>query len=337
MSGAPITVEDWKDAARAVLPPGVFDYIAGGAGGERTLVANEAAFDRWTVWPSMLRRSGNPDTSTSILGSELAFPVGVAPWAFQRQVHPDGEVATARAVEAMGIPMCVSSTVLDRVEDVAASRATLWWQLYIWRDRRATADLISRARAAGYRALVWTVDVPALGVRHRDTRNAYTLPVGPAGSPQEFEPDLSWDDLAWVRDQAPELPILVKGILRADDARLAVEHGADAIVVSNHGGRQLDREPASLDALPEVIDVVADRVPVLMDGGVRDGVDVLIALALGAAAVLVGRPTAWGLAVDGQAGVEAVLGFLRDGLVNAMANAGCPTVADITRDLVRRA
>jgi len=161
--------------------------------------------------------------------------------------------------------------------------------------------------------------------------------VGPAGSPQEFEPDLSWDDLAWVRDQAPELPILVKGILRADDARLAVEHGADAIVVSNHGGRQLDREPASLDALPEVIDVVADRVPVLMDGGVRDGVDVLIALALGAAAVLVGRPTAWGLAVDGQAGVEAVLGFLRDGLVNAMANAGCPTVADITRDLVRRA
>jgi len=337
MSGAPITVEDWKDAARAVLPPGVFDYIAGGAGGERTLVANEAAFDRWTVWPSMLRRSGNPDTSTSILGSELAFPVGVAPWAFQRQVHPDGEVATARAVEAMGIPMCVSSTVLDRVEDVAASRATLWWQLYIWRDRRATADLISRARAAGYRALVWTVDVPALGVRHRDTRNAYTLPVGPAGSPQEFEPDLSWDDLAWIRDQAPELPILVKGILRADDARLAVEHGADAIVVSNHGGRQLDREPASLDALPEVIDVVADRVPVLMDGGVRDGVDVLIALALGAAAVLVGRPTAWGLAVDGQAGVEAVLGFLRDGLVNAMANAGCPTVADITRDLVRRA
>ena len=337
MSGAPITVEDWKGAARAVLPPGVFDYIAGGAGGERTLVANEAAFDRWTVWPSMLRRSGNPDTSTSILGSELAFPVGVAPWAFQRQVHPDGEVATARAVAAMGIPMCVSSTVLDRVEDVAASRATLWWQLYIWRDRGATADLISRARAAGYRALVWTVDVPALGVRHRDTRNAYTLPVGPAGSPQEFEPDLSWDDLAWVRDQAPELPILVKGILRADDARLAVEHGADAIVVSNHGGRQLDREPASLDALPEVIDVVADRVPVLMDGGVRDGVDVLIALALGAAAVLVGRPTAWGLAVDGQAGVEAVLGFLRDGLVNAMANAGCPTVADITRDLVRRA
>jgi len=337
MSGAPITLEDWEEAARAVLPPGVFDYIAGGAGGERTLVANEAAFDRWTVWPSMLRRSGNPDTSTSILGSELAFPIGVAPWAFQWQVHPDGEVATARAAEAMGIPMCVSSTVLDRVEDVAESGATLWWQLYIWRDRAATADLISRARAAGYRALVWTVDVPALGVRHRDTRNAYALPVGPAGSPQEFEPDLSWDDLAWVRDQAPELPILVKGILRADDARLAVEHGADAIVVSNHGGRQLDREPASLDALPEVIDVVADRVPVLMDGGVRDGVDVLIALALGAAAVLVGRPTAWGLALDGQAGVEAVLGVLRDGLVNAMANAGCSTVADITRDLVRRA
>jgi isopentenyl diphosphate isomerase/L-lactate dehydrogenase-like FMN-dependent dehydrogenase len=337
MSGEPITLDEWEEAARAVLPPSIFDYIAGGAGGERTLAANQAAFDRWTVWPSMLRRSGSPETSTSILGSELAFPVAVAPWAFQWQVHPEGEVATARAAAATGIPMCVSSTVLDRLEDVTASGAMLWWQLYIWRDRGATADLVQRARAASYRALVWTVDVPALGVRHRDARNGYELPIGPAGSPQEFEPSLSWDDLAWIRDLAPDLPILVKGVLRADDARLAVEHGADAVVVSNHGGRQLDRAPASLDALPEVIDVVADRVPVLMDGGIRDGIDVLIALALGAAAVLIGRPTAWGLAVDGQAGVEAVLRFLRDGLVNAMANAGCPTVADITRDLVRRA
>jgi 4-hydroxymandelate oxidase len=184
---------------------------------------------------------------------------------------------------------------------------------------------------------VWTIDVPALGSRHRDTRNAYVLPVGPSGSPQEFEPDLSWDDLAWIREQVPELPILVKGVLRADDAARAVDHGADAVVVSNHGGRQLDRAPASLEALPDVVDAVGGRVPVLMDGGVRDGIDVLIAVALGAAAVLVARPTAWGLAVDGQAGVESVLRFLRDGLVNAMANAGCASVGDIGRDLVRPA
>ena len=337
MSEAPITIDEWEEAARAVLAPGIFDYIAGGAGAERTLAANEAAFDRWTVWPSMLRGSGTPDPSTSILGTDLTFPVAVAPWAFLWQVHDEGELASARAAAAMGIAMCVSSTVLDRVEDVAASGTPLWWQLYIWRDHEATAELIQRARSAGYRALVWTVDVPALGARHRDTRNDYDLPIGPAGSPQEFEPDLSWDDLAWVREQAPELPIVVKGVLRAEDARLAVDHGADAIAVSNHGGRQLDREPASLDALPEVVEAVGGRVPVLMDGGVRDGVDVLIAMALGAAAVLVGRPTAWGLAVDGQAGVEAVLGFLRDGFVNAMANAGCRTVADIRRDLVRPA
>jgi 4-hydroxymandelate oxidase len=320
-----------------VLPPGIFHYIAGGAGAERTLAANDAAFDRWTIWPSMLRGSGDPDPSTSVLGTPFAFPVGIAPWAFQWQVHADGEPGTARAAAALGVPMCVSSTVLDGLEDVAASGASLWWQLYIWRDRAATADLLQRAEASGYRALVWTVDVPALGRRHRDTRTGYALPVGPAGSPQEFEPNLSWDDLAWIRAQAPSLPVIVKGIVRDDDARAAIEHGADAIVVSNHGGRQLDRAPATLDALPGVVDAAAGRVPVLVDGGIRDGADVVIALALGAAAVLVGRPSAWGLAFGGQAGVEAVLGFLRDGFVSAMANAGCRAVGDIARDLVRPA
>jgi 4-hydroxymandelate oxidase len=333
----PITLDEWEVAARAILPPGVFHYIAGGAGAERTLAANDAAFDRWTIWPSMLRRSGDPDPSTSVLSTPFAFPVGIAPWAFQWQVHADGEPGTARAAAALGVPMCVSSTVLDGLEDVAASGAALWWQLYIWRDREATADLLRRAEGAGLRALVWTVDVPALGRRHRDTRTGFALPVGSAGSPQEFEPNLSWDDLAWIRAQAPSLPVIVKGILRADDARAAIDHGADAIVVSNHGGRQLDRAPASLDALPGVVDAAQGRVPVLVDGGIRDGADVLIALALGASAVLVGRPTAWGLAVGGQAGVEEVLTFLRDGFISAMANAGCRMIDDITRDLVRPA
>ena len=331
----PVTLDEWESAARALLPPGVFHYIAGGAGAERTLAANDAAFDRWTIWPSMLRGSGDPDPSTSVLGTTFAFPVGIAPWAFQRQVHPDAEPGTARAAAALGVPMCVSSTVLDGLEDVAASDATLWWQLYIWRDRDATAGLLRRAEAAGFRALVWTVDVPALGRRHRDTRTGFALPVGPAGTAQEFEPNLSWEDLAWVRAQAPSLPVIVKGILRGDDARAAIDHGADAIVVSNHGGRQLDRAPASLDALPGVVEAAEGRVPVLIDGGIRDGADVLMALALGASAVLVARPTAWGLAVGGQAGVESVLSFLRAGFISAMANAGCRTVGDITRDLVR--
>jgi 4-hydroxymandelate oxidase len=337
MREQPVTLDEWEAAARAVLPVEIFDYVAGGAGRERTLAANEAAFDRWTVWPTVLQRSGRPEVSTTILDTPFAFPVGIAPWAFQWQVHPDGEVATARAAASLGVPMCVSSTVFDRLDDVGATGAALWWQLYVWRDRGATAELLRRAVAGRYRALVWTVDVPALGIRHRDTRNGYQLPIGPQGTPQEFEPALSWDDLAWIREQAPGVPVLVKGILRPDDARRAVEHGADAIVVSNHGGRQLDRSPASLDALAGVIEAVAGRVPVLLDGGVREGVDVLIALALGASAVLVARPTAWGLAVGGQGGVEAVLGSLRDGFVNSMANAGCRTLADVTRDLVRPA
>jgi 4-hydroxymandelate oxidase len=265
----------------------------------------------------------------------LSFPVAVSPWAFQRQVHPDGEQATASAAAALGIPMCVSSTVLEQVEDIAGAGGTLWWQLYLWRDREATAALLRRARAAGYRAVVWTVDVPTLGQRHRDTRNGFELAVGPAGTPQEFDPNISWDDLAWIRDQVPGMPVLVKGVLRPDDAKAAIDHGAAGIVVSNHGGRQLDRAPATLDALPGVVAAVDGRAPVLMDGGVRHGVDVLIALAFGASAVLVARPTAWGLAVAGQAGVEAVLGFLRDGFVNAMANAGCRTLADIDAGLLQ--
>ena len=330
----PVTLDEWEAAARTVLPVGIFDYVAGGAGAEETLADNEAAFARTRIWPRVLRRSGSPDPRTEILGTPLSFPVVVGPWAFQREVHPDGEQATARAAMAVGTAMCVSSTVLEQVEDIATAGDILWWQLYLWRDRDATAALLHRAHTAGYRAVVWTVDVPALGLRHRDTRNGFQLPVGPAGTPQEFDPNISWDDLAWIRDQVPGMPIIVKGVLRPDDARAAIEHGADGIVVSNHGGRQLDRAPAALDALPGVVATVDGRVPVLLDGGVRHGVDVLIAIALGAAAVMVARPAAWGLAVDGQAGVEAVLGFLRDGFVNAIANAGCRTVADIDAGLL---
>jgi isopentenyl diphosphate isomerase/L-lactate dehydrogenase-like FMN-dependent dehydrogenase len=332
-----VTLDDWEAAAVERLPVGLYDYIAGGAGSEHTLAGNEAAFHRWRIWPRVLRRSGAPDPSIEVFGERWAFPIAISPWAFQWQVHPDGEVATARAAKALGVPMCVSSTVLDRQAAIADTGASVWWQLYVWRDRDATASQLRAAEQHGYGAIVWTVDVPALGARYRDLRNAHELPVGPAGAAQEFEPDLSWDDLAWIRVQAPRLPVVVKGVLRPEDATAAVEHGADAVFVSNHGGRQLDRAPASLDALPDVVEAVAGRVPVFVDGGFRSGADVVIGLALGATAVFVARPTAWGLAVDGQAGVEAVLAHLRDGLINAMANAGCRSVADIDRDLVRPA
>jgi 4-hydroxymandelate oxidase len=330
-----VTLDEWEMGARQVLSPGVFDYVAGGAGAEWTLRDNEAAFDRWTIWPRVLRGSGSPDPSVALFGDALACPIGISPWAYQWQVHPEGEVATARAAKALGVPMCVSSTVLDRQGEIAATGANLWWQLYVWRDRDATAAQLRSAAASGYRAIVWTVDVPTLGARYRDVRNDFRLPVGPAGTLQEFDPDLSWDDLPWIREHALGLPVVVKGILRPEDAAAAVDHGADAVFVSNHGGRQLDRAPATIEALPRVVEAVAGRVPVLVDGGFRHGADVVIGLALGASAVFVARPTAWGLAVEGQAGVEAVLGHLRDALVNAMANAGCRTVAEIDGDLLR--
>ena len=331
----PVTLDEWETAARAILSPGVFHYIAGGAGAEHTLAANDAAFDRWTIWPSMLRRSGDPDPSTAVLGTPFAFPVAIAPWAFQWQVHADGEAGTARAAATLGVPMCVSSTVLDGLEMVAASQAALWWQLYIWRDRDATADLLRRAESAGFRALMWTVDVPALGRRHRDTRTGFALPVGPAGTPQEFEPNLSWDDLAWIRAQAPALPVIVKGILRGDDARAAIDHGADAIVVSNHGGRQLDGLPAAIEVLPEIADAVNGRIEILFDGGIRRGTDVIRALALGARACMIGRPYLYGLGADGAAGVEHAINILRAEIDRAQALLGRPTLADLDRSTVR--
>jgi isopentenyl diphosphate isomerase/L-lactate dehydrogenase-like FMN-dependent dehydrogenase len=332
-----VIVDDYEPYAREMLPADVYGYFAGGAGDERSLGENVNAFDRWVLRPRFLRGVDACDPSTSVLGAELAFPVVIAPWAYQWMAHADGELATARAAAAAGTVMTVSSTVLERLEDVsAASGAVKWWQLYIFTDRGRTADLLRQAGAAGYRAIVWTVDVPVLGLRHRDTRTGFDLPVGTPGAELLFDRSLTWDDLVWIRSLVPDVPVVVKGIVTAEDARLAVEHGADGIVVSNHGGRQLDRSVAGIDALPEVVEAVEGRTPVLMDGGIRRGVDGLTALALGAKAVMVGRPTGWGLTVAGEAGVIDVLRILRDEFENAMTLAGCRSVADISRELVER-
>ena len=330
-----VTVEDYEPVARERLPKDVFDFVAGGAGNEWTLAENRLAFDRWVLRPRVLRGAGEADPSTTVLGTPVAFPVLIAPWAYQGMAHADGELATARAAAAAGIIMVVSSTTVNFLEDVAAaSSGPKWWQLYVFQDRAATTEMLHRVAEAGFGAICLTVDVPQLGLRHRDTRNGFEIPLGMNVSNLMYAGDLSWDDLPWIRNAAPGLPLLLKGILTAEDAELAVRAGVDGIVVSNHGGRQLDGCAAGISALPEVVDAVGGRIPVLMDGGVRRGTDVVKALALGASAVMVARPAAWGLAAAGEAGVGGVLRILREEFENAMVLTGCRAVDEIGPSLV---
>jgi isopentenyl diphosphate isomerase/L-lactate dehydrogenase-like FMN-dependent dehydrogenase len=329
-----VTVDDYEPAAREVLPADVYDYYAGGAGDEWTLGENRRAFDRWMIRPRMLTDASPPDPSTRLLGTPVSFPVLVAPWAYQRMAHPDGELATARAAARAQTVMTVSSTTAEYLEEVAAASSfAKWWQLYIYEDRNLTRDMLRRAHACGFTAVCFTVDVPIVGLRHRDERNAFVMPIGLPGDELVFDPHITWDDLDWIRDAAP-LPILVKGILTAEDARIALDRGADGIVVSNHGGRQLDGVASGIAALPEVVEAVDGRIPVIVDGGVRRGTDVFKSIALGAAAVMVARPTCWGLAVGGEEGVVDVLRILREELDNAMSLAGTRTLAEITRGFV---
>ncbi|HEV8420923.1 MAG TPA: alpha-hydroxy acid oxidase [Actinomycetota bacterium] len=353
--GAYLTVDEFEEAARGRLPRMVFDYFAGGAGEEWTLAENRRAFERWVLRPRVLVDVSDIDLRTSVLGQEVAFPILLAPTALQRMAHRYGELATARAAASVGALMVLSTVSTASLEEVAGAGARLWFQLYVLKDRDLTAELVKRAHAAGYGALVLTVDAPILGRRFRDDRNRFSLPPGIGmanlegmGLPESegsrlfaffverHDASMTWDDVAWLGSLTP-MPLVLKGIVRGDDATRAVEAGADAIVVSNHGGRQLDGAAATIDVLPEVIEAVEGRAEVLVDGGIRRGSDAMKALALGARAVLVGRPYLWGLAVDGEAGVRRVMELLRDELALAMALCGCPSVADIDHSLVARA
>lgn len=320
------------------------DFFEGGAGDERTLRDNETAFDRIRILPRVLRATGDRDLRVTLFGTELAAPILVAPTAFHRLAHPDGEVATARGTAAAGTAMVVSMAATAPVEELAATGCPLWFQLYPQPDAAFTAALVRRAEAAGVRAFVVTVDSPVFAHRPRDVRNGFLdLPAGLAcenlrddtGRVRNIamDPGLGWDVVARLR-ALTALPILLKGVLHPADANLAVDHGASGIVVSNHGGRQLDGAIASIDALPAVVKAVGGRIPVLLDGGVRRGVDALVALALGADAVLVGRPVLWGLASGGAAGVTRLLEGLQGELDVALALAGARTPADLTADLV---
>jgi 4-hydroxymandelate oxidase len=320
-----LNVVDYERAAEERLDPATFGYFAGGANDEWTLAENRAAFGRWVLRPRMLVDVSELTTATTVLGTELSFPVLVAPMAFQGLAHPDGEVAMARGAAAAGTAMCLATLSMAPLEDVRDGAR--WFQLYWSPDRGAVKDLVERAEAAGHGAIVVTIDLPVLGRRERDLRTGFETPIE---IDSVVDPSLTWRDLEWLRSLT-SLPLLVKGVLTAEDATLALEAGVEGIVVSNHGGRQLDGVAASLDALPEVAEAVGDRAVVLMDGGVRRGTDVVKALALGAKAVLVGRPVLWGLAVDGAEGVERVLTLLRDELELALALCGCRSPDEVTR------
>jgi isopentenyl diphosphate isomerase/L-lactate dehydrogenase-like FMN-dependent dehydrogenase len=331
----PINVWDYERIADEKLDANAHAYFVGGAGDEVTLRDNLAAFARRRLRPRVLVDVESVSTATTVLDTEVGLPVLLAPLALQRLAHPEGEQATARAAAAAGTIMCLSSAATARPAEVAAVAPDVprWFQVYVFRPRSITEALIDEAVEHGYSALVLTADTPYLGRRERDIRVDFKIPeeltlqVDLFGG--GFDATLSWRDLEWLAGYG--LPVVVKGILTAEDARIACEHGAAAIVVSNHGGRQLDGVPASLDALEEVVEAVAGRAEVLVDGGVRRGTDVLKALALGARAVMIGRAMLWGLAVAGEEGVSDVLRLLREEIELGLALLGCASPADVSR------
>ncbi len=331
-----INVADYADAAAAKVEPGIWCYFEGGAGDEVSLRANAAAYGRWRFRPRMLVDVSEVTTATTLLGTPVSSPLGVAPFAMQRLIDPEGEVATARAAAKAGALMCVSTLTVTstHAEISAAGAGPRWLQLYVLSDRQRTLDHLQEAREAGYSAVVLTVDLPYVGRRERDLRLGFMNPPPDLELPYanlfETSPSLTWRDLEWIRSELP-LPLVLKGILTREDATLAVEHGADAVWVSNHGGRQLDGVAAGLDALPEVADAVAGRCEVYVDGGIRRGTDVLKALALGADAAFAARAFAAGLAVDGEAGVASVLTLLDDELALGLGLLGCTSPDEVTR------
>jgi 4-hydroxymandelate oxidase len=349
VTGPAISLDDFEARARALLSPDIWDFIAGGSGSEITMQANRRALDSVAVYPRVLGGSLG-GTGTRLLDTTMSMPFAVAPMAYQRLVHPDGEIPMAEAACQAGIPLMLSALSSCRVEEVAATGVSIWFQLYWLADRHRLEQLIGRAQDAGSTALAVTLDVPIMGRRLRDIRNQFALPAEvvaanltegttsgahlvrtgesaiAAHTTQLFGPAPTWSDLEWLRSRI-SVPLVVKGILDPRDAARAVSLGADAVVVSNHGGRQLDGAPASITALAAVVAEVGQQCQVLLDSGIRSGTDVLRALALGASGVLVGRPLLWALALDGAAGVADALSLLGTELRESLILAGCADLA----------
>ena len=358
-----LNVADYARAARRKLSKGVLDYFEGGALDEITLRENVDGWEKLRLYYHVLAGVGAREIQTTVLGQSISMPIAVAPTAFHKLACGEGEIAAAKAAKAAGtlfILSSLSNTAMEAVFPEAASPR--WFQLYIYKDKEVTRALVHRAEAAGAEAIVLTVDAPGLGTRERDMRNRFTLPEGlcvenlsPLGKGKmpeanvtldpvsasglaayvrdNFKSDLSFDDLDWLCG-CTRLPVVVKGVCRGDDAKKCAEHGAKAIVVSNHGGRQLDTAPATCEVLPDIVDLVGDRCEIYVDGGIRRGSDVLKAIALGARAVLIGRPILWGLTVAGEQGAAHVLDILRRELDEAMLLCGCTKLSDINRSLL---
>jgi 4-hydroxymandelate oxidase len=348
------TLSDLPGAASRALPPAVWDYIEGGAGEETTLRANRAAFQRRVLLPRVLVDITRLDPTTQVLGQTVSAPFYVSPTAYHGAIHPHGECGTARAASAAGVLAVFSTLSTASLEEIAeaAPAGPRWFQLYLQPEFATSQRLVERAERAGYSALVLTVDMPVLANRDRQTRTGFAVDasprlgngadiVGPSRSPEargrvftlRSETSAGWDIIERL-GRITRLPIVVKGVLTGEDARRAVEHGARAVVVSNHGGRQLDAAPASLDALPEVVEAVGSRAEVYLDGGVRRGSDILMALALGARAVGVGRPILWALGVGGEAGVARILSLLKLDVVTSMALTGRRRISEVDRSLL---
>ncbi len=351
----PCNVADYERIARERLDPGAYWYFAGGSGDEYTLRDNVEAYRRWQLRPRTLVDVGDATTATTVLGTPVSMPLLVAPVAFQRMAHPDGEPGMARAAAAAGTVMVLSTLATSTPAELAAAApgAPRWFQLYCFRDRGVTRALIDQAEEAGFSAIALTVDAPRLGRRERDLRTGFVIPAevtvpsfaaaagkATAGTPADMfslmDPTVGWEDLEELVSDC-NLPVLVKGIVTAEDAALAAEHGAAGVIVSNHGGRQLDGAPATIDALPEVVDAVEGRIEVLVDGGIRRGADVVKALALGARAVLAGRAPLWGLAARGEPGARDLLELLREEIELAMVLVGCGSPEGLGRNHVRPA
>lgn len=353
MSG-PLNLEEFEPLAAERLDPHTYDYYRSGAEDQVTLRRNRAAFRSLSLLPHVLVDVSDVDASCEVLGSSLPAPIGIAPTAFHKLADEEGELATARAAAGAGLPYCLSTLATTSIEEVAeVSDGPRWFQLYVFRDRGLTLELVERAEAAGYTAIVLTVDAPLLGRREADMRNEFTLPEGftiasvgdgrldaPPGESglaayfaELLDPSLSWEDLEWLTAQTT-LPVVVKGIHRADDAERAIEAGARAIGVSNHGARQLDTTPATIEMLPAIADAVGGRAELLLDGGVRRGTDVIKAICLGADFVMLGRPVLWAPAAGGQGGVEDCLALITAELRHSMALCGAPALSDLGRDLV---
>ena len=353
----PLKLDDFEPAARAVLSQGIYDYIAGGSEDEAALRGNREAFARYRFRFKILASTDHTDLSSELFGQRFRMPVHLAPTAIQRMTHPDGELAAYRAASDAGIGYALSPLSSATIEEVAAAATgPRWFQLYMHTERAVTAGFVERAVDAGYSAILLTVDLPKTGRRERDIRNAFSLPEGlryanldarrradSAEGPDPLaqnvnanaNPGLGWADLEWLVARTA-LPVIVKGVVRADDARHALEAGARGLIVSNHGGRQLDYAIASLDALPEVVEAVGRDIPVLMDGGVRRGTDVLKALCLGAKGVLIGRPFLYALAVGGEDAVTRMLALLREEIELSMTLLGVRRLSELSRDLVTR-